>query len=332
MFNGFNQTVIGESHNAANKVCQDWSDHYVNDNYCVAVVADGHGSKKHFRSDVGSRLAVSVVLNTIKDFYADVDEFETSFMENPNKVILKIQKHIISYWNKEIALYHENNPITDEEMSNFTEEEFTSIKTESIYGTTLIAAVMGRKFSFAIQLGDGSLVVVNKRAVAEMPIVDDESCPANLTASMCNSNAIEMFNQFYTFEKTMAMFVSTDGLYTSFGSKEDFQDYHTIITGLLDDADSFKNTILNNLTKRSKHGTQDDISLSGVFDADMVVRKQQKIMERIQKNRENAEMRKAERKAKLKKQKAKMALLREKQEMEDISSLTSGINGSNNSI
>ena len=90
-------------------------------------------------------------------------------MENPDKVILKIQKHIISYWNKEIALYHENNPITDEEMSNFTEEEFDSIKTESIYGTTLIAAVMGRKFSFAIQLGDGSLVVVNKRAVAEMP-------------------------------------------------------------------------------------------------------------------------------------------------------------------
>ena len=38
MFNGFNQTVIGESHNAANKVCQDWSDHYVNDNYCVAVL------------------------------------------------------------------------------------------------------------------------------------------------------------------------------------------------------------------------------------------------------------------------------------------------------
>ena len=112
MYVGLSEAVRGASHVESNTVCQDYADYKITDSYAVAAVADGHGSKKHFRSDVGSRLAVSVVLNTIKDFYADVDEFETSFMENPNKVILKIQKHIISYWNKEIALYHENNPIT----------------------------------------------------------------------------------------------------------------------------------------------------------------------------------------------------------------------------
>lgn len=318
MFSGFNQTVIGVSHLDEGKVCQDYSEYIAEENFSAAIVADGHGSKKHFRSDVGSKFAVEATASTLREFLRNMEEFEQCFTDDPAKVIKKIQKHIIICWNKAITEYHESNPVTEAEKNSFTEEQFNAIKCESIYGTTLIAGVMCEKFSFGIQIGDGSLVTLNEYAVAEMPIADDETCPANLTASICNTNAIEFFNSFYTFKPLMAMFVSTDGLFTSFGSRNDFEDYHTILAGMLDDMASFKSAINKNLEKRTHHGTQDDISLAGVFEKDFVASSQGAILNQIELNRKMAEIRKAEHKAKLEKQKAKAAMLKEKYEMEAI--------------
>lgn len=310
MFSGFNKTVIGGSHTDSGKICQDYSEYYVCENYSAAVVADGHGSRKHFRSDIGSQLAVKVTLSTLSEFLSDMDEFEKSFRDDPSRVIKKIQKHIISYWNKAIAGHFIGVPITDKEKEPFTDEQFRAIKHESMYGTTLIACVMCKNFSFGIQIGDGSLVTVNNYAVAQMPIADDESCPANLTASMCNTNAIDLFNHFYTFDELMAVFVSTDGLFTSFGSREDFQDYHTILVGLLDDRDAFLNAVSKNLVKRTNHGTRDDISLAGVYSQNLIAANQEAIMSQIELNRKMTEIRKAEHKAKIEKQKAKAAMMR----------------------
>lgn len=315
MFDGFNYTVRGESHIASGKVCQDWSDFQSYENYAVAVVADGHGSKKHFRSDVGSKLAVKVTLKTINNFYHNANEFEKSFVKNPKSVITKIQKYIISYWNKEVSWYHRSNPVTDDEKKAFTEDELKAIRMESIYGTTLIAVVIGKDFSFGLQIGDGSLVVLTDDCETEMPIDGDEN-PANLTASMCNSNAISMFNLFYTFNKPIAMFVSTDGLYTSFGSTDDFLDYHTIIAGQLDNIRDFKEVVLRNLTKRTKYGTQDDISFSCVFDTELIDENLPAIRNQIQINNRRAAMRKAEHAARIKKMKAKQAMLRQQPEDE----------------
>lgn len=315
MFGGFNYTVRGESHIASGKVCQDWSEFRSSENYAVAVVADGHGSKKHFRSNIGSKMAVKVTLKTIDNFYRNAEEFEKSFTSDPKKIIKKIQKYIISYWNKEIIWYHRHNPITEEERSLFTEKELKAIKLESIYGTTLIATVMGKNFSFGIQIGDGSMVILDEDCDTLMPIEGDEN-PANLTASMCNSNAIDMFNMFYTFDQPLAMFVSTDGLYTSFSSSEDFLDYHTIIAGQLDKADEFREVVLRNITKRTKYGTQDDISFSCVFEQGNINENLQRIREQIQINNRRAAMSKAEHTARIKKMKAKQAMLKRMQEEE----------------
>ncbi|MDE6777248.1 MAG: protein phosphatase 2C domain-containing protein, partial [Oscillospiraceae bacterium] len=65
MYEGFCHSVIGASHVAKGTVCQDFSNFQSNESYSIAVVADGHGSKKHFRSDVGSRLAVRATLRTV---------------------------------------------------------------------------------------------------------------------------------------------------------------------------------------------------------------------------------------------------------------------------
>ena len=208
------------------------------------------------------------------------------------------------------------NPVRDEEKEKFTDEEFEAIPPESYYGTTLVAAVSGDNYTFGLQIGDGSLVAIFEDCKAVMPMEYNESAPANVTASMCNSNAASMFSSFYAPNKRLiAMYGSTDGLYTSFGSEYDFLDYHsiitsqlvnlesfkkviinnlTIITSQLSNLENFKAVIINNLTKRSHYGTEDDISLSCVYDEDLLNEKIGDLKAQVEENKRQAALRKEE--------------------------------------
>lgn len=298
MFQGFSYSVIGQSHVAKNKVCQDFSLNYVCSDFSAAIVADGHGGRRHFRSDVGSLLAAEAAKSSLIAFYANSEAFEEGFLANPNKMIRKIEKHIITSWNLAISAHYKLNPITEEEKAPLTEEQLQDLKMESIYGTTLLIAVMGKKFSFGMQIGDGSLVFIGANAEASMPIEDDETCPANLTASMCNSNAIDLFRQYYTTEPLIAAYASTDGLFTSFGSDAEFLDYHSIISSQLSNIESFETSVRKNLTKRTYYGTQDDISLAAIFSQDLVTIRNSALQRQVELNKQRAEVRKAEQEAK----------------------------------
>lgn len=296
MFNGFSYSVMGASHEKKGLVCQDSSAYKIGNRYAIAVVADGHGSKKHFRSNIGSKAAVEAVLETMDRFYEDPDDFENNFPKNYNSIIKNIEKQVISVWNSKIMNHLKENPVTSKEKSQFTAEEFEEISAESYYGTTLIAAIAGRNFTFGFQIGDGSLVAVFDDGETSMLMDYEESNPANITASMCNSNAASMFDDFYVDNKTpFALFVSTDGLYTSFGCEYDFLDYHTIIASQLSDIKAFETAIEKNLVKRSHFGTEDDISLSCVYNNELVSSKIDVINAKVQENKKRA----AERKARL---------------------------------
>lgn len=269
MFSGFSHSVMGASHEVSGIVCQDSSAYKITENYSAAVVADGHGSKKHFRSNIGSKCAVEAALDTFENFYYFDEEFEETFPKNHKFILKNIEKQIIANWNSRITRHLEENPITEEEKSKFSEAEFAEISPAAYYGTTLIAAVIGKNFTFGIQIGDGSLVAVLEDGSALMPMEYEESAPANITASMCNSQAVSMFKNFYIDESpVLALYASTDGLYTSFGSDEDFLNYHSIITNQIVSTDDAENMIYKNLIKRSRFGTQDDVSMSCVCNFD----------------------------------------------------------------
>lgn len=294
MFKGFSRSVRGASHLARDLVCQDSSTHKVTEYYAVAVVADGHGSKKHFRSNMGSKFAVESTVEVIDRFYENPEEFEQSFPERHKAVIKNIEKQIITTWNSKVLEHLKANPVTAEEKSKFTEEEFAEINVESYYGTTLIAAIAGRGFCFGLMIGDGNLVAVFDDGEAVLPMEYDESAPANVTASMCNANAASMFNSFYRDKnKVLAMFASTDGLYTSFGSDDDFLNFHTIITSNLVNAEAMEASVYKNLEKRSHFGTEDDISLSCIFDVEGVADNNKLLLEKVAENKRKAAERKA---------------------------------------
>lgn len=296
MFKGFSHSVKGASHEASGLVCQDSSAHFVCDYYAVAVVADGHGSKKHFRSNMGSQFAVEATLDTVANFYKDVEDFEKTFPLNHKFVIKRMEKQIIANWNTKVAAHLKSTPVTAAERSKFSSDEFDQIPPESYYGTTLIAVVAGRGFTFGMQIGDGSLVAVFDDGVALNPMEYDESAPANITASLCNASAASYFNAFYVDKKKLiAAYASTDGLYTSFGSEYDFIDYHTIITSQLAVSSEFESAVIKNIVKRSHFGTQDDVSLSCVYDTELIAASVDLLNEKVAENKQKA----AERKAKM---------------------------------
>ena len=293
MYKGFSYSMTGASHIVKNMICQDSSAHYAAEHYSAAVVADGHGSKKHFRSNIGSEIAVNCTLNVIKRFYADPEEFNREFPKNHKRILRNIERQIISDWNNKVNEHHILNPVTEEEKSQFTPEEFAEISIESYYGTTLVAAVISKDFTFGFQIGDGSLIAVFEDGFASMILDYEESNPANITASMCNSNAISMFNNYYIDDKKMgAVFVSTDGLYTSFGSDLEFLNYHTIIADQLSESEDFTETVSKNIQKRTNFGTQDDISLACVYDEDILKENSENIKKKIEENKRRLLLRK----------------------------------------
>ncbi|MCM1315763.1 MAG: protein phosphatase 2C domain-containing protein [Muribaculaceae bacterium] len=266
MFSGFSRSIIGASHVRKNIVCQDSSGYELNENYAVAVVADGHGSRKHFRSNIGSQMAVDAAVETVRNFFSDYERISGELPENHDLILKNVEKQVIARWRKKIIEHFSENPVRPDEKKPFSEEEFRKIPIESYYGTTLVAAVIGKDFSLGFQIGDGTLVAVFEDGETVMIMDYEESNPANITASVCNKNAPALFNHFYTRKKKiLAMFVSTDGLYTSFSSDYDFLDYHTIIAGQLYDIQVFESTVIKNITKRTHFGTEDDISLSCVY-------------------------------------------------------------------
>ncbi|MCD8020935.1 MAG: protein phosphatase 2C domain-containing protein [Clostridiales bacterium] len=265
MFQGIYSTVIGDSHIRKGVVCQDSSGVYVCDAFGIAVVADGHGSAKHFHSDVGSRIAVKITLGLLKN-YMNRQDFRRQFQTHPDFILQQMEKQILMKWREAVQEYHRENPLTEEEQQKQRETgaNMGSICIPVIYGSTVLAAVIADGFSFGMILGDGGFVVLDRNGDLFIP-VEDKNSHANYTSSLCNTDAIHFFEHWYTEENPVALFVSTDGLYKSFASEEDFLKYHALLAHMLTDPARTKKSLKRNFEKRTREGSGDDISIAMVY-------------------------------------------------------------------
>ena len=262
MFQGIHSTVIGDSHIREGIVCQDSSGICVTDTFGIAVVADGHGSAKHFRSDVGSRIAVKITTGLLKNYMSRTD-FREQFLKHPDFILQQMEKQILMTWREAVEEYHLENPLTEEENQKM--ESFgKKLRTAVIYGSTVLAAVIADGFSYGMVLGDGGFVVLDGDGKLFIPI-EDKNSHANYTSSLCNTDAIHYFEHWYTEEDPTALFVSTDGLFKSFASEEDFLKYHGLLSQMFKDKERTEKSLQKNFEKRTREGSGDDISIAMVY-------------------------------------------------------------------
>src|SRR5580692_6278943 len=100
----------------------------------VFAVADGHGHIRHFRSDRGSRFAVTAACSVARQWAAGLAE-----KENPTAAAAsQLVSDIVARWRQLVAEDLANNPITDFERVAVVPGDPPEIP----YGSTLLIGVL----------------------------------------------------------------------------------------------------------------------------------------------------------------------------------------------
>jgi serine/threonine protein phosphatase PrpC len=291
MIESYSFSCQGESHKADNKPCQDASFHAVYENgLAIAVVCDGHGGERYFRSDVGSRMATEVILDTVRTFVENIDK--NLFISKPftaqeaitSEEVVKKQtpidvafrqlfSSIIYQWNQKIAEHAANTTISEWEQQHvdpkYINELSTSETFEKIYGCTLMAYAQTSDYWFAFHLGDGKCISFQEDPLWMEPIPWDDRCFLNKTTSICDSGAINEFRYCYQGDGhfPMAVFLGSDGIDDSFGEIENLVNFYIQVIKMLvnDGREETVKSIEKELPQLSAIGSKDDMSVAFIY-------------------------------------------------------------------
>ena len=294
--NSFSTFCQGESHILVDKVCQDYALDESKKGVSIAIVCDGHGGERYFRSDVGAKLAAELTLKQIKallkDFgplakvleasaFTQVEALTTQRTKGNfdketfvDKAFRQLFKSIIACWHMAIEDHAANNPLTEREITTVP-QKYTSVfqdNLEKTYGCTLLAVVATQKYWFAFHLGDGKCIAFDINGDWMEPIPWDDNCFLNKTTSLCDSDAIDEFRYCYGGRDTRpaAIFLGSDGIDDSFGETDNMVNFYVQIAKLLGTGkDGLANALTSlkeDLPKLSKIGSKDDMSVAAVYD------------------------------------------------------------------
>lgn len=294
-----NFSCQGESHIITGKVCQDYSYSNVYENgNATAIVCDGHGGKRYFRSDIGAKIAVEVTEQKVKAFIEEVGfsqikgepftQHETISEQitkqdfdktsNIERAFRQLFGSIIYEWNAVVLAHATQNPISDLEKEGLDEswikEYEEKVNLEKVYGCTLIVYASTPDFWFAFQIGDGKCFACDSDGNWSEPIPWDDHCFLNKTTSICDSGAIDEFR--YCYDGTgyfpIAVILGSDGIDDSFGSEENQANFYVQILKSIAKS-GIKATRLEietTLPQLSKIGSQDDMSIAMIVDCEKV--------------------------------------------------------------
>lgn len=306
--NAINFSCQGQSHIATGKVCQDYSYSKVYENgNAIAIVCDGHGGKRYFRSDIGAKIAAEVTEENIRTFIEEmgselikgkpftqrsaistqIDNADFGKQSPIEKAFRQLFGSIIYQWNQKVLEHAKSNPITPEEENGLETVWIDDFKNgfnlEKVYGCTLIVYASTSDFWLAFQIGDGKCFAVNQDAQWSEPIPWDDKCFLNKTTSICDSLAINEFR--YCFDGTgifpMAVILGSDGIDDSFGAEENQANFYVQILKSIakESIETTKEEIKSSLPQLSKIGSQDDMSVAMVFNYGEVIDAYPKLIE-----------------------------------------------------
>ena len=241
-------TARGAAHVRHDKPNQDaWGFVQTDDYVCVAV-ADGHGSEKHYHSDIGAELAVTSALDLLQAFAA-----QTFSARHIKQSAEYLARKLVQAWRSAV-------------------DEFDGGKTPAeqrynVYGTTLISTLVTADYALYLQIGDGDLLLLDAANHVLRPLQKQEQLLANETYSLSTEDAmyrVEHRLQFFSHHpKPQLIFLATDGYANSFadefGLQQAVQDFQTQIN------EHGIKTVQENLAQwlyeTSEQGSGDDVSV-----------------------------------------------------------------------
>jgi len=291
----FNTSNRGAGHIKNGIVCQDASLCGSVGNSSYAVVCDGHGGDIYVRSNIGAEIATETAKKLVVSFIQNVNG--ERFFSDPQKNISILQQHIVENWRKKVNEHWNCNPFAKEELAGVPRKVRKKYNDgadiESAYGTTAIVAVMTEDYWFVIQIGDGKCITISADGQSDEPVPPDPRCFENITTSLCDPQPLDSFRACYFHNSQdfiqqpdengivhfkvcsyfpSAIIIGTDGVDNSFNSFEKLSEFYkgaVCYFSVLNPLDA-KKKLDRYLNEISLNGSQDDVSVAGLFSQESV--------------------------------------------------------------
>jgi serine/threonine protein phosphatase PrpC len=257
----------------------------------MAVVCDGHGGERYFRSDIGSKFAAEATEETISFFVENVGD--SLFKDKPftavgpastvsdardlskvDTAFRQLFSSIIYRWNEKIKHHAQTVELTDWEKKHvpqkYLDEFAEGDSLEKQYGCTLMVYVQTPDYWFAFHIGDGKCLSFQESPIWSEPIPWDEKCFLNKTTSLCDTSAIEEFRYCYQGDGHFptAIILGSDGLDDSMGETSNLANFYIQILKMLanEGQEATEASLKETLPQLSKIGSKDDMSVACVYD------------------------------------------------------------------
>ena len=243
------------------------------DDVMLLAVADGHGSARSFRSDIGSGLAAECALRELGKFIKRL---------GPDAPLSVVRRHaqtrwpkaLLAAWKKSVREHLTANPFSEMDFAAFPEPppavkpgEDLPITGYLAYGATLIAVAITHRYILYSQLGDGDILTVQADGqTVSRPWPRRHEFMANQTVSLCSNHAFEEF-QIRVDPMRGAMpalvMLSTDGYANCFGDDDGFFKVGSdFLSYMRAEGTGFVGEKLEEWLRQSSHdGSGDDITV-----------------------------------------------------------------------
>ena len=285
-------TARGSYHILRGIPCEDASASFSDEKqgYYIAAVSDGHGDSKCFRSKDGSRFAIDVIIEVLKEFarYVIHDGITPLDLANDSFIIRHLTDTIVAKWYDTVIMDFRKSPMTTEEKTIIGEKKIDQISDDEIlhfYGATLIAALWLPNMLVLLQQGDGRCDVFYSDGVIDQPIPWDSRCVNNSTTSLCDYDASVRFRSRVIdtqSNRVIGCFLASDGVEDSYrDSVTTMEGVHTFFKNVSNnmlemDDEAFSLYLRDFLPEFSrnglwgKSGSGDDVSIAGIVNVSLL--------------------------------------------------------------
>ena len=216
----FHLTAMGGSHRQRQLPCQDYALSAQERGARIIMVADGHGSRRHFRSERGAAFACEVAMAELQQL---LDGLPKDGMPTEADFTL-LKERILAGWQARVMQDAAAEPWTTSELAEaearMSPEEYARLlqgeQTLTPYGSTLVAAFATEAFWAGIQIGDGMLVTVDTLGSYLWPMPESHVNEGNRTASLCMRSPMPEFRHCMGTQPLTGLIVCTDGVEKAF--------------------------------------------------------------------------------------------------------------------
>jgi serine/threonine protein phosphatase PrpC len=171
----------------------------------VVAVADGHGSKRHPRSDVGAAIAVAVARDLLPAFAADESDVAAL------RPLLAAE--LVAAWRAGVQAHLADHPLHPGPAGG---------DALLAYGATLVAVVATGERVLAVQIGDGDVWLADATAARRL-VARDLRFAFNGTASLCMDRAADEVRVARVMvDRPALVLVATDGFARPLATDADF--------------------------------------------------------------------------------------------------------------